>query len=261
MHKVVDASFGLFASLADSEETLFPSGLGLARLFVALADGDVVALLVGEGVDASVADETAGGAVLTEGEAFVAGALESSVHVAADVGATAVVEGTLVDINTSKTVFSEHVSGVAGAEVFSVNDVGAELCAGVSTMAAVDNACKSIASQDKSFWARADEGTVGVSACVGASTVVGVTFVDISTVGIINSNVSWEAFTEESGHAVCAHLLAVVELIAHAFVHITIHVTDLFSDRVDFTVQEVHAVKKEDIILSGGNASEFLNIS
>jgi len=56
---VVDASFGLFASLGDSELIFFPSGFGLARLFVVIADGGVHALVVGEGVEASVADETA----------------------------------------------------------------------------------------------------------------------------------------------------------------------------------------------------------
>jgi hypothetical protein len=59
LDKVVDTSFSLFASLADSEETFFPPGFGLARLLVSLADSGVGAFFVGSSINAGVADKTA----------------------------------------------------------------------------------------------------------------------------------------------------------------------------------------------------------
>lgn len=86
----------------------------------------------------------------------VAGARESTGNVQAVVCTATVVEGTFVDIFTSKTIFGKHVSSIAGAVVIGINNVVAVLGACVSAGAAVDNACESIG-KNHSFGARADK--------------------------------------------------------------------------------------------------------
>jgi hypothetical protein len=171
-----------------------------------------------------------------------------------------VVESTFININAVKSIIGKHVSGSAGAEVFSIHNVGADLGACIAPVATVGHACESVASHYHSFWARADERSIGISASVGASTVVDSAFVDVFAVGIIDDVVSWEAFAEESAHGVGAHLLAVVGIRAQAFVDISFHFADLVKDGADFTVKLEEVIKEKDIISSGGNALKFNNI-
>jgi hypothetical protein len=149
------------AAFGDQCGVVSGSHCSKARVGTVWAFNGLTALLVGEGVDAGVADDGTGLAIGTEDVSFWACAVESTVSVDASVLAATVVESTFVDFCAVVSIEFQKVSCVALADVseFTFDSVDAwnvDACVCTSegwVEARVGNACGTIGVQSVSFWA------------------------------------------------------------------------------------------------------------
>jgi hypothetical protein len=221
------------AALGDQGGVVSGSHCGEARVGTVWALNGVTAFLVGESVDASVADDGTSLSIGTEDVSLWAGTVESTVGVDTSIFASTVVEGAFVDFCAVVSIKFQKVSGVTLADVseFTFDSVYAwnvDASVGASegwVVARVGNASGCISVQSVPFWACAVTSWCSVDTSVGATTVIIKTFVKIVTVHSISvqdeSGVAVAYGTSKAVHAtLCTPAVVVQTCVGHASSHI-----------------------------------------